>query len=80
MISGINASNLLIKDNQNQSQKNIFSSFFTEFWLIITNFIVNIITFGFNLVGLKTTFACLLKEFNFSVFNKLKPSNYFRYE
>lgn len=80
MMSGLNASNLYIKDNQNQNQKNIFNSFFTEFWIIITNLIVYIITFGFNIIGLKTTFACLLKEFNFSVFNKLKPSNYFRYE
>ena len=78
MISGLNASNLLIKDCQNK--RNIFSSFFTEFWILITNLVVNIITFGFNVVGLKTTFSCFIKEFNFILFNKLKPSNYFRYE
>jgi phytoene desaturase len=83
IISGLNTSNLLIKTHNEDiknSKSGYISSFFTEFWIIITNLIVNIITFGFNLIGLKTTFACFLKEVNYIIFNKLKPNNYFRYE
>ena len=83
MISGLNSSNLLIKTHNvdiKNSKSNYITSFFTEFWIIITNLIVNIITFGFNFIGLKTTIACFLKEINFILFNKLKPNDYFRYE
>lgn len=83
MISGLNSSNLLIKTHNvdiKSNKSNYITSFFTEFWIIITNLIVNIITFGFNIIGLKTTFACFLKEINFILLNKLKPNDYFRYE
>ena len=89
MVSGLNSSNLLLKtheekEKEKEKKNNYYLSriqyIFTEFWIIITNLIVNLITFGFNLLGLKTSIICLSKEINYTLFGKLKPNYYFKYE
>ena len=69
--------------NKDKYSKNFFyliKAFFREFWIIITNIIVNLFTYGFNLIGIKTTIQCLDKELNYVIFDKLKTNNYFNYE
>ena len=76
MVSGLNSSNLLLKNIENNSYQSIFQ----QIMLIITNIIVNIFTYGFNLEGIKNTFVCVKKDICFMLFNKLNYSIYFNYE
>ena len=76
MVSGLNSSNLLLKNIENNSYQSIFQ----QIMLIITNIIVNIFTYGFNLEGMKNTFVCAKKDICFMLFNRLNYSIYFNYE